>query len=687
MPIDDVSPQTDRETAATPRILDPGEPIAADGSAKTVGQEELVNIINRCHFLETTILIQIKHPRYGDHIILESSVEACRGKDFTLRLKHAADTSSLAGELGVVHLIVDSGNAAVIIPAVLKNLESDVLQVSLPEQGMAVSRRRARRYSCRKVSVEMIQNDLAARGTLIDFTPLGFRVRTPPEFHEQVSGFNTETSLIVLVRDDRHRLFSAPCTVIRIERKGKVHEIVLVPEQDTIRRFGVRKTRNPRRNLSPSPTIVFDHPLVRKRVHREVSDISSSGFSVHEKPDEVLLMPGLIIPQLTINYVDAVKLTCSAQVIYRQPAEDDMIRCGLAITDMSIESYSFLTGILARAQDPHAYVSPEVDMDELWEFLFESGFIYPSKYRLMQTDRDLFKETYRVLYQENPDIAKHFTYQKNGRIYGHISMVKAYEKSWLVQHFAAEGVEGRRVGFVVLKQIIAYLNDAYRLPSSGTDYALCFYRPDKRIPNMLFGGFARMLDDPQGCSTDLFCYLPYTGYSINLELPRGWRLEESTPYDVAELNRFYRTVSGGILMKALGFDGEDYYSSSVEEAYGRIGFLRKVKVFSLFHEQKLAAVFLVDRSQRGLNLSELLNSIKVFVVDPENLHWDVLSVAISRLTNEFRMNQIPVLFYPREYVEAEDIPYERLYSFWTLNMKSLHRYIDFIQNKLRISYK
>ena len=66
-------------------------------------------------------------------------------------------------------------------------------------------------------------------------------------------------------------------------------------------------------------------------------------------------------------------------------------------------------------------VTNEVDLDQLWELFFDSDFIYPTKYKQIQKYRKTFQETYRKLYEDASEIAKHFTYQKNGRIYSHIS--------------------------------------------------------------------------------------------------------------------------------------------------------------------------------------------------------------------------------------------------------------------------
>ncbi len=61
----------------------------------------------------------------------------------------------------------------------------------------------------------------------------------------------------------------------------------------------------------------------------------------------------------------------------------------VAILDMDIHSYSRINHILGINADPNISVSTEVDMDALWEFFFQTGFIYPEKYGFCQAHRNI----------------------------------------------------------------------------------------------------------------------------------------------------------------------------------------------------------------------------------------------------------------------------------------------------------
>jgi len=656
-------------------------------SAQPVDQADLTNTLNHIHFMDSYILVQFNYPKYEESILVKAYPEPCLGRELTCRLSHENLPGLDLQKYQFLHFIIDDGRSMILVPAVLQEISGNLLTIQLPKKSYAVVQRKVRRYACREVIAELSQNSFQARGELLDFSPIGFRVKVRAESSSTFNWFNPEALIAIHLRDNKQIFFSGLCRFIRQQGGLRDKEIVLISTDEKIKRFKKRQTRNPRQHLVPSPTIIFTHPFSKKRIQLEVSDISTSGFCVYEKVDEGILMLGMIIPELIIDFAGALRLKCAAQVIYRLEEKEKEIRYGLAILEMDITTYNRLTHLLANALDSHAYISSEIDMDALWEFFFESGLIYPKKYRLIQSYRKDFKKTYQRLYQENPEIAQHFTYQKNGRIYGHISMVKAYERAWMIHHHAARSMKDKRPGLMVLKEIMYYLNDMHRLPSAKTEYMVSYFRPENKFPDRVFGGFARDLENPRGCSMDLFYYLPYTTLSLGTKLPIRWSLQESSGRDLWELHRFYNHYSSGLLLDVLDLEKKEPVKESLEETYKRLGFLRKWRSYSLNHNGELNAVLIVEQSDLGFNLSELLNSIKILVTNPEALPWNVLSIAISQLIGDYHMKRVPILFYPAEYVQNKRIPYEKQYQAWVLDVRYGNEYMEYMQKRFRISYR
>jgi hypothetical protein len=215
---------------------------------------------------------------------------------------------------------------------------------------------------------------------------------------------------------------------------------------------------------------------------------------------------------------------------------------------------------------------------------------------------------------------------------------------------------------------------------------MCYFRPENKFPDRVFGGFTRYLEDNRGSSMDLFAYLPHTGFSLGGRLPEEWSLKSSSRIDIWNLKRFYKQSSGGLLLDALGLNLEKIEVESLEDTYQRLGFVRKWRTYSLTCKGDLHAVMIVNQSDFGMNLSELLSGIKIIVTNPDELPWNILSTAVSSLIREYTMERIPVLFYPFSYVEDKEIPYEKQYQSWILNVEYGNEYMEYMRKKFRINY-
>jgi hypothetical protein len=454
-------------------------------------------------------------------------------------------------------------------------------------------------------------------------------------------------------------------------------------------RFLKKKLRNPRVRVIPMPNITFDHPATKKKIQLDVQDLSTSGFAVHVSTAEDVLMVGIIIPDLTMHYAGALKIQCKAQVLYRREDKKKKRICyGFVILDMDVVTYNRLSHIIMNTIDPGTHIADEVDADRLWEFLFESGFIYPKKYDLVQAYRQPMKEAYRRLYRDNPEIIAQMTYQQNDQIYGHVSMVRSYERTWMVHHLAARPFNNKRTGLQILKQIIRYFDGIYRLPTVRMDYMMFYFRPENSFPDHFFGGFARHLNNPRACSLDLFSYLNYPTATVHQPLPEGWSLEPFISSDIGELDRFYRDASGGLLLNVLrlGKDRED--TESLSHLYARHGFTRHCEGFSLKLNGMLKAVLIANRSDPGLSLSDFLNGIKIMVTDEAGLPWEELSSAISQLAGLYTIDKIPVLVYPSTYLETKGIPFEKRYNLWIMDVYYGREYGEYMManTKLRLRF-
>jgi len=659
-------------------------------SAKQLEQKNIINAINYIHFSDNSVFVLLHHHVYNECILLKAVPEPCVNADVEFHFVEDHIENLKLKNFIFQYIIIIDGQSIILIPAKLMNINNSGFRVELAAIGYAVGRRQSKRYICNDVRADLKQSGFVSEGELVDFSPLGFRVRVLSDQMGSQNWFNPDQQVISDIYQNENLIFSGPCRIIRRSNGMGPKEVVLLSTNDAINRFRKKPIRNPRREINPPPTITFDHPFFKNKITREVHDISNLGISIFEPEQDGVLMVGMIIPELTVNFHGVMQSTikCIGQVVYRQTDHEKGILCGIAILDMDIETHSRLTHIISVLAEPNSRLSQEVDTEELWKFFFDTGFIYPEKYQYIHTNRQQFKDVYEKLYKKAPDIARHFTYEKNGRIFAHISMLKAYNKTWVLHHHAARSLENSYIGLKVIKQLVHYLNGLSRLPSAKTDFALGYYRPQNEFPDRVFGDFARELDNLQGCSLDLFSYSIATVTKNYAPLPYGWTLSECSPFDLWELERFYRHRSGGLLLDALGLKKGIMVDEDLGSRYRHYGFVRKCRAYSLSFQGELHAVIIVEQSSPGLNLSDLLNGIKTIVTKPDSLEWRILSSAISRLADVFSYPDVPLLIYPSEFVNMQNIPHGKQYQLCIINLRDNENdYTEYISRRFRLRLK
>ncbi len=652
-----------------------------------VCKKQLINKLNAINFRDGIILVNLVHNRYNRVVSRPAKPQPCLGDRVDCLW---VDPGGLPRELKSYrfqNLLIADGKEVILVEPEEVSLSETLLSCCLPTNALRVQSRHIWRYPCEEVRVALLQNGASYPGVLRDFTPLSFRIEissTPPQTFQWL---DPQSPVNVVLARAGETLYSNGCRIIRESGGPGPHTLVLQPIHHQIRRFKPKEFRSERQKLVPSPNVVFIHPFTGKFTDLKVLDLSGSGFSVEENAEKSVLLPGMIIPELTLNFAQICGFKCRAQVIYRNPCGDDkagsLVKCGMAILDMDIQDHVRLLALLHQAKDRNSYICNPVDLDALWNFFFETGFIYPEKYAYIQAHREEFRNTYEKLYAKTPSIARHFIYQSNGTIHGHMAMLRLYSNAWLIQHHAA-GRSANRAGLQVLHQVGCFANESYGLYSLHMDYLLCYFRPDNRFPNRVFGGAAREIADPKGCSLDTFAYFHFSRPSDSpRQMPPPWEVCRTGEEDLAELAAFYEHVSGGLMVRALDLEPGRSDCDELSREYARLELKRERHLFSLKKDGILKALVMFNISDMGLNMSELTNCAKIIVLDPEDVSREMIESVLSNLSSQLAQKEFPVLLYPSEYAEKNSITCPKLYNLWILNTQYSDEYFRFIQKLLK----
>ncbi|MDJ0876627.1 MAG: hypothetical protein QNJ02_15245, partial [Desulfobacterales bacterium] len=542
------------------------------------------------------------------------------------------------------------------------------------------------------IPVQVIQNSMLFRGVLLEFSTRAFRIALTVAPPQTFQCLDHAKPMNLIVFDGDELVFTGDFTILKSGDGRHEREFVLKPEIKAIQRYNAKVYRSKRIELKPSPNIVFRHPLTRQTVNLKVLDLSGSGLSVSEGAGHSLLLPGMMLNEVELLFADSLALNFKAQVLYRNPkhSEDgagDIVN-GLAIIDMASGDHLKLLSLLQQAENQNAYINTRIELDALWDFFFETGFIYPKKYAFIQANKETIKETYWKLYTQNPTIARHFIYQTQGRIMAHMGMVRLYENAWLIHHHAARKRSLVHAGLTVLNQIGHFIYDSHRLYSMHMKYLMCYFQPENNFPNSVFGGFARYINDRACCSLDNFAYfhLPTLEEAANSGLPDGWTLDHCTAADMEEIGNWYRHQIGGPMLDCLDLDTQMYASTDLAEEYRRHGFAKDRRLLSLRRNKRIQACIIIHRTDIGLNMSDLTNCVKILLIDRRSMSRKILLNSLRLLYQRHALNlDMPVLLYPSDFAEQTAITIEKHYSLWILNTRHSDKYFGFLSKMFKLA--
>jgi len=553
--------------------------------SRQIAKEILVNKLNYLNFKNESMQAVFKHRVHDGSITLGIAPLPCIGKELDACWNN--DTPYETDKMKSYELLslqFREQKSIISIPCEEYSLTEQGISLDLPENAIELPVQEELIYKAENISASIVQNGLMLKGNLCDFTFRSFKVRIPRDSGKSHLGWINDKEIVTLILEDSNRtIFSAFCRLSRTLGKNNDFYFSLESENETVYRYPPRHYRSTRYSMDIRPVLHFFHPLSRKWTERKIDNISGTGFSLLEQQHEASLIPGLIIKDVVIKFPNRQKAVCSTQVIYRNEAEDDNFNFGLAILDIEPEDHIILMSMLHQSHDPLSYLCKEVDMEELWRFFFNSGFIYPEKYAFLEQFKDEIMETYETLYNKRSDIARHFIYQKDNSILGHLSMVRFFERGWLIHHHAAAMRGGGRAGIHVLNQIGRYINDTHRYRSMNLDYLICFYRPENRFPRKVFGGLVPEVNDKSLCSEDTFAYLHYKKKQMKTITSGLWQWNDPDDEDMFHLENFYQNESGGLMVEAMDLPPLGAGNANMLSSFSEMKINREIEMKTLKH--------------------------------------------------------------------------------------------------------
>lgn len=640
-------------------------------------RDQLINKINVLHFQDDQLVILFRHKKHEHLIQINAAPLLCKNEVFRAAWIKDDNFPDNLDHYNLEKIIIPGETQSIEFKPDFVSLEEDQIEARIPDQIDPITGRKSARYLCNRkdISATIFQNSVGFEGQLLDFSPHSLRIKVTAKNPQNFFWINAAAPVILNLADD-NLIFSGPMNILRHSEGENERIYILEPNGNFTPRYRPKACRTKRVTMQPSPMLQFRHPLTGSNRTMCVKDLSTLGFCVDEPVNNSTLIAGMLLPNVRLKLPGDFFIEFQGQVVYRRE-EDDRVYCGITILDVDLEDHYRLIGLVHQTEDERSFVSTSADPDDFFQFFFDSGFLYPSKYAEIALDRDKFVESYKKLYGQKNDVARCFVYKVDGQITGHISALRINKYTWLNHHHAALGSDS--AGLRVLRQLSDFINDSYALDPVQMRYVAGIYRPENRSPNRFFGGFAKKVNDPKKTSTDLFAYYKNSEDACERwgeEAAGPWQIERANSGDMVDFCGFYDKVSGGLLAKAFDLTPDSFDDSSLSEAYKKSGLKRFRHLYAIRKDGDLKALVDVQDSDTGLNMSELTNTINFYVLDQEEFTPDTFEMVRCVVAVKHNKCSHPVLLFPTSYVEKYNLVPDKYYEVWLLNLDYSDLYME-----------
>lgn len=482
------------------------------------------------------------------------------------------------------------------------------------------------------------------------------------------------------VEVDGARVFQVSGIVSRVDMKrtseniANSYEAIVLFQRDQPMKLGpIARSAKRIPILENKPCFLSaEHPFFPgRKVDGQLMEISSSGFTCILERTNVPVIPGMRFKKCSLQlphkpsreFVFEVK-----HVEFKSDGENNHFKLGAEFVSAPVELHKDISSYTQEARGGIIQDVTEDDFDLLWEFLFETNFIYQSKRKQIQNkSREILETYHRLISTDNP-IVKKVVFKEESEIKGHLSALRYYDHTWIFQHLNALKSSKGSPAQAVLGAMIDFFYDTKANFRNETFYIMTFFRPDNLYPAILFGESCRRMNDPQNASLIDFSF----GTIDTLASPP--RTDGIPKPEIqTDLPESYQGLSDLLIqrglfsfLRAIGLAQTMSGKLEIQNAYTALGLERKRHLLSAKRDD--SEVFaLVEIASAGLNLSELTNAIFVFTHGSDlNLNSMLAEQLVAEAVQKyFEPRDInPVVLQPLNESRPTNVSWSKVYTCW-----------------------
>lgn len=421
--------------------------------------------------------------------------------------------------------------------------------------------------------------------------------------------------------------------------------------------------------------IEFLHPFLNTKISSHVADLSNSGLSILVENDKYALLPGLYIPEASLQLPFRPRM--SVPITIKGVNQSDKLginlsRISIVFDNLSPQLAKEVNAFVQQSISDKLFDARTEDCAKLWEFYFEAGFIYESKRRQIQDYSASIRDTQQKLLDSESPLIKKILYKENGTIMGNGTAIKIFDNTLLLQHLNARKSHNGSAARAIIRGMTTFFLDSSTNRRVDNRYVCTYYRPDNTFPSLLFGGTTSLIDDTDISWTKdyQFC-LPVSGYNFDKNKPPISSYREADMEDLSSLERLIIDSGEYGLFRLEGLSREKIINMRVFVDYKLLGLYRYRRVFVSTLDNTERCYAICNYSSPGMNLSELTNSVKFFFSTTDiNKQRALLNTISPVIVNSYKatMMREPVYLLATNQPVPDGFKFEKVYTLWSMDL-------------------
>ncbi len=454
-----------------------------------------------------------------------------------------------------------------------------------------------------------------------------------------------------------------------------------------LRRRRWRREKRAETKLMEPLTVLFHNPAMGITVRRPLRDLSFGGLCFEANLKTDILWRNLPLENVTVEWRGQGVSLGDMEVRGVQGSKRALVHVA-GRNDRGTADTAFIN-LLAALRNPDIAMHEGADFRTMLDLYRRAGLVADFMLRNIESVAPMVSATWRRMHQPKADVACTLVHPQTGTPQSTFSGVRAWERTWLAQHFGASATSfGQASGAVH----VAYFD--YVLPRDDAHHIVFFIKADNTGTNTFQQRFLEVAGTPESVARVKVNYWMKQGsdgvtdQSVIEPGSTPCRIRPMRRGDERLVARAAERMLGEEPARALSMVEGEFKLPNARKAFRAAGLLRGRRIELVTKDGTAAMALFQEETSPGVNLTWMLNACWLLPICPQlDADRTVTRAAVDRILSQPSStptgDRFVITVDETDVSVLEEAGFERLADVWlyALNRSGLYRYSEYIADR------